>query len=149
MLKSTMGMSPWGQRALHFVMTHFLGSKTAMEQWRCLARHSTAHLQASGRMCTEDLSTVSICVVAPAVTLLAADTNPLCLYIPLSWPAWVRLAHLCMPAHLYLHVSGQVPASRGSELCCQLHPAAKLPSCKLFIVKSQKHNDQTTVSEQS
>ena len=56
LLESTMRMSPWGCRDLHFVVTHSSGSKTAKEQWRCLARHRAAHIQALGRVCTEDLT---------------------------------------------------------------------------------------------
>lgn len=126
-LQSMMAMSPWGCRDLHFVMTHSLGSKTATEQRRCLARHRAVHMQALGRTRTEHLTRHhqhlrghSSCGVAAAVitaTLLAAETDPSCPYTPPSWSAQVRLPRLCMSVHLCLHIDGQVPAPKRSKLC--------------------------------
>lgn len=153
-----MGISPWGRTDLHFAMTHSLGLKTPREQWRCLAWYRAVHIQALGRIWTEELTQHhphlrghSSCggAAVTMATLLYAETHPLCPYMPLSWPAQVRHAHLCVCAHLCLHIGGWVSAPNGSKLCWQLQPAAKLCFCKLFIPKSQKHNDQTTVSEQS
>lgn len=68
----------------------------------------------AGYALKSSLSIVHICVVTPAVggaavtmaTLLDAETHPLCLYMPLSWPAQVRHAHLCVCAHLGLRIGG-------------------------------------------
>lgn len=54
--ESKMGMSPWGRTDLHFAMTHSLGLKTATEQRRCLAGYRAAHIQALGRIYTEELT---------------------------------------------------------------------------------------------
>lgn len=50
-LESITGRFPSGCRDLHFIVTHSLGLKTAVEQWRCLARHSSENSSLGLGMC--------------------------------------------------------------------------------------------------
>lgn len=55
-LESMTGRFPSGCRDLHFIVTHSLGFKTAVEQWRCPARHRAVQTQALDWGCAEDLT---------------------------------------------------------------------------------------------
>lgn len=152
-LESMMGICPWGRTDLHFAMTHSLGLKTATEQRRCLAWYKAAHIQALSRICTEELIQHHPHLHGHSGWGGAAWPRPHCWMQKLircahTWP-WAGLHRSDVHISVCLHVGGLVSAPNGSKLCWQLQPAAKLCFCKLFILKSQKHSDQTTVSEQS
>lgn len=158
-LESMLRMSSWHCRDLHFVMTHSLAQRQQRSSGGVLL-DTVQHLFKpwTGYVLKILLSIINICMVTPAVVRaaavtmaisLATETNLSCPYMPRSCPTEVRHPHLRVSVHLRVHVGGWVPAPKRSKFCSQLHPAAKLSFCKPFILKSQKHNDQTTVSEQS
>lgn len=149
-------MSPWGCRDLHFVITHSSGSKTATEQ---LDAEQCVFKPWAGYALKISLSIISICMVPPAVGRAAAAVTtathhqlqkPIhCAFTCVGVGLHRSDVHIrvCMLICVCMLVSGVGPSPERTKLCC--HPAAKPSFHKVFMLKSQKHHDQTTVSEQS